>query len=64
MTDNSRLIISDSTLAEIAAMEERDRLAGGPPWEVPEHPENFRPGGWHHGQIWGRPAPGWDGDDR
>lgn len=54
MTDEpNRLIISDETIAEVAAMEERDRAAGGPPWEVPDHPDNFQPGGWHHGQIWG-----------
>lgn len=47
------LIISDETIAEAVAMAERDRKAGGPPWEVPEHPDNFQPGGWHHGQLWG-----------
>jgi hypothetical protein len=46
-----RPLISDETLAEVAAMEERDRLAGGPPWEVPDHPDHGLPGGWHRGQI-------------
>jgi hypothetical protein len=46
-----RPLVSDETIAEAAAMEERDRAAGGPPWEVPEHPENAQPGGWHRGQI-------------
>jgi hypothetical protein len=44
-------LVSAATIAGAAAMEERDRVAGGPPWEVPSHPENFQPGGWHHGQI-------------
>lgn len=44
-------LVSDETIAEAGAMEARDRAAGGPPWEVPEHPENFQPGGWHHGQL-------------
>lgn len=44
-------LISDETIAEAAAMEERDRAAGGPPWEVADHPDNAQPGGWHHGQI-------------
>lgn len=58
-----RPLISDETIAEVAAMEERDRAAGGPPWEVPGHPDNAQPGGWHHGQLTGRPAPGWEGGD-
>ncbi|GGN39077.1 hypothetical protein FHR83_006801 [Actinoplanes campanulatus] len=53
MNDNPQLLISDETLAEVAAMEERDRLAGGPPWEIADHPDNFQPGGWHRGQLWG-----------
>lgn len=53
-------LISDETIAEAAAMAERDRLAGGPPWEVEDHPDNRLPGGWHHGQITGTPAPGWE----
>lgn len=53
-------LISEATIAEAAAMEERDRLAGGPPWEVEDHPDNRLPGGWHHGQITGNPAKGWD----
>jgi hypothetical protein len=44
-------LISDETIAEVAAMEERDRAAGGPPWEAPGHPENFQPGSWHRGQL-------------
>jgi len=55
VTSQDQPLISDSTLVEIAAMEERDRLAGGPPWEVPDHPDNSLPGGWHHGQLWGLP---------
>lgn len=47
----ARPIVSDETIAEVAAMEERDRLAGGPPWEVPSHPDNALPGGWHRGRI-------------
>lgn len=46
-------LVSDETIAEAAAMEARDREAGGPPWEVPAHPENAQPGGWHRGQITG-----------
>lgn len=53
------LVISDATIAEVAAMEARDREAGGPPWEVADHPENPQPDGWHHGQITGTPAEGW-----
>ena len=45
------LVISASTIAEIEAIAERDRLAGGPPWEVPDHPDHDQPGGWHHGQL-------------
>lgn len=44
-------IVSDETIAEAQAMAERDRVAGGPPWEVPAHPDNALPGGWHRGQI-------------
>lgn len=46
-------LVSDSTIAEAAAMEARDREAGGAPWEVADHPENAQPGGWHRGQIIG-----------
>ncbi len=46
-----RPLVSSETIAEAAAMEERDRLAGGPPWEVPDHPDHDLPGGWHRGQI-------------
>lgn len=53
MTDNTRPLISDETLAEVAAMGERDRLAGGSPWEIPDHPDNWQPGSWHRGQLWG-----------
>lgn len=53
-------LVSDETIAEAAAMEERDRAAGGPPWEVADHPDNKQLGGWHHGQITGTPAPGWE----
>jgi hypothetical protein len=53
MTDQPKPLISDETIAEAEAMAERDRLAGGPPWEVPDHPDNFQPGGWHRGQLWG-----------
>lgn len=49
-----------AAIAEAEAMEERDRLAGGPPWEVADHPDNNLPGGWHHGQLTGNPAPGWN----
>lgn len=49
--DDAPLIISPESFAEVEAMAERDRLAGGPPWEVPDHPDNSLPGGWHHGQI-------------
>lgn len=49
--NTSKPLISDETLAEVAAMEERDRLAGGAPWEVPDHPDHGLPGGWHRGQI-------------
>lgn len=54
MSDNGRPVISDSTIAEAAAMEERDRLAGGPPWEVHDHPDHDLPGGWHRrlGTAW------------
>ncbi len=45
------LVISQSTLDELREIEERDRAAGGFPWEVPDHPDNSLPGGWHHGQI-------------
>jgi hypothetical protein len=58
MTEQRKPLISDETIAEAAAMEERDRAAGGFPWEVPDHPDNFQPGGWHRGQIWG-----WNADD-
>lgn len=40
-------LVSPETIAEAAAMEERDRLAGGFPWEVPDHPDHGLPGGWH-----------------
>lgn len=56
----TRPLVSDETIAEAAAMAERDRAAGGPPWEVPDHPDSFQPGGWHHGQITGTPAPDWE----
>jgi hypothetical protein len=49
--DSRPPLVSDSTIAEAAAMEQRDRAAGGSPWEVPDHPDNFLPGGWHHGQL-------------
>lgn len=49
-----RPLVSDATIAEAAAMQERDQAAGGPPWEVPDHPDNQQPGGWHQGQIGGR----------
>lgn len=49
--EKPRPLVSDATIAEAEAMEERDRAAGGPPWEVPAHPENAQPGGWHRGQI-------------
>jgi len=52
----------DAAIKELIEMEERDRLAGGPPWEVPDHPDHDLPGGWHHGQITGTPAPGWERD--
>ena len=45
------LVISQSTIDDVAALEERDRLAGGPPWEVADHPDHQLPGGWHQGQI-------------
>jgi len=51
IADGAEPLVSDETIAEAAAMEERDRLAGGPPWEVPDHPDHNLPGGWHHGQI-------------
>jgi hypothetical protein len=38
-------------LKELAELEDRDRAAGGPPWEVPDHPDHDLPGGWHRGQI-------------
>lgn len=38
-------------IAELGAMEERDRTAGGPPWEIPDHPDHDQLGSWHHGQI-------------
>lgn len=47
----ARPLVSDETIAEAAAMAERDRAAGGPPWEISDHPDNDQPGGWHHGQI-------------
>lgn len=46
-----RPLVSDATIAEAAAMEERDQLAGGFPWEVADHPDHNLPGGWHRGQI-------------
>jgi len=49
----TRPLVSDETIAEASAMAERDRAAGGSPWEVPDHPDNSLPGGWHHGQIRG-----------
>jgi hypothetical protein len=44
-------LISPETIAEAEAMEERDRRAGGFPWEVPDHPDHQLPGGWHRGKI-------------
>ena len=38
-------------LAELDDMAARDRAAGGPPWDVPTHPDHDLPGGWHRGQI-------------
>lgn len=38
-------------IAELKELEARDRAAGGPPWEVPDHPDHNLPGGWHRGQI-------------
>jgi hypothetical protein len=54
VSDVQRPLISDATITESAAMEERDRLAGGPPWEVPDHPDHDLPGGWHRnlGTAW------------
>lgn len=49
--ESERPLVSAATIAEVAAMEVRDREAGGPPWEVPDHPDNAQPGGWHRGQI-------------
>jgi hypothetical protein len=46
-------LVSDATIAEATAMAERDQAAGGPPWEIADHPENAQPGGWHHGQLGG-----------
>lgn len=48
-----RPLVSDATIAEAEAMAERDRAAGGPPWEVADHPDHQLPGGWHHGQLGG-----------
>lgn len=44
-------LVSPETIAEVAAMEERDPKAGGFPWDVPDHPDHDLPGGWHRGQI-------------
>lgn len=41
----------DAAVAELKELEARDRAAGGPPWEVPDHPDHDLPGGWHRGQI-------------
>lgn len=38
-------------VAELDAMSARDRAAGGPPWNVPTHPDHDLPGGWHRGNI-------------
>lgn len=55
--DFPKPLVSESTIAEAAAMEERDRAAGGFPWEVPDHPDHQLPGGWHRGQITGSGGP-------
>lgn len=63
--DRRKPLVSQETIDEAAAMEARDREAGGFPWDVPEHPDNFQPGGWHHGQIFGTDARSdAGGDDR
>ncbi len=53
-----RPMVSDATIEEAAAIEERDRAAGGPPWEVADHPDHNLPGGWHRGQIRPMSKPG------
>lgn len=36
-------LISPESIADVDAVAARDRAAGGPPWEIPSHPDNVPP---------------------